>query len=73
MTAQEKLRRRITGGYHICVGLDSDIKKLPGHLLNGENPILEFNKHIIECITPAPLVFLIKGITSDKTNNPKAI
>lgn len=32
----------------LCVGLDSDINKIPKHLLQRENPILEFNKRIIE-------------------------
>lgn len=31
----------------LCVGLDSDIKKIPTHLLNEPNPILSFNKAII--------------------------
>jgi orotidine-5'-phosphate decarboxylase len=48
MTAQEKISNRISSGYHICVGLDSDIKKIPKSLLKHSNPILEFNKTIIE-------------------------
>lgn len=32
----------------LCVGLDTDIKKLPTHLLSGENPIFTFNKAIID-------------------------
>jgi len=33
----------------LCVGLDSDIKKIPKFLIkNFENPVLEFNKRIIE-------------------------
>ena len=32
----------------LCIGLDSDISKIPGHLLNLEDPIYEFNKQIIE-------------------------
>jgi orotidine-5'-phosphate decarboxylase len=32
----------------LCVGLDSDINKLPGHLLEKEDPIYEFNKAIID-------------------------
>ncbi|MBA4406433.1 orotidine-5'-phosphate decarboxylase [bacterium] len=48
MTAQEKLSSKTSIGYHICVGLDSDIKKIPKHLLKSSNPILEFNKIIIE-------------------------
>jgi len=32
----------------LCVGLDSDITKLPKHLLDSEDPIFEFNKQIID-------------------------
>lgn len=32
----------------LCVGLDTDIKKIPKHLLKYKNPILEFNKQIID-------------------------
>lgn len=48
MKAIEKLRGKTEKGKHICVGLDSDIKKIPAHLLSAANPILEFNKIIIE-------------------------
>ncbi|WP_109832900.1 orotidine-5'-phosphate decarboxylase [Reichenbachiella versicolor] len=32
----------------LCVGLDSDLKKIPQHLLDFEDPIFEFNKQIID-------------------------
>ncbi|WP_425390655.1 orotidine-5'-phosphate decarboxylase [Ekhidna sp.] len=32
----------------LCVGLDTDIKKIPQHLLSSEDPIFEFNKQIID-------------------------
>ncbi|MFZ4260576.1 orotidine-5'-phosphate decarboxylase [Sphingobacterium sp. HJSM2_6] len=32
----------------LCVGLDTDIKKIPAHLLDEEDPIFSFNKAIIE-------------------------
>lgn len=32
----------------LCVGLDPDLKKMPKHLLDKENPIFEFNKAIID-------------------------
>lgn len=32
----------------LCVGLDTDIKKIPEHLLNEEDPIFAFNKAIID-------------------------
>ena len=35
-------------GSFLCVGLDTDIKKIPAHLLNEEDPIFAFNKAIID-------------------------
>lgn len=32
----------------LCIGLDSDIKKMPAHLLEMEDPVFEFNKQIID-------------------------
>lgn len=32
----------------LCVGLDTDITKIPKHLLNTEDPVFEFNKQIID-------------------------
>lgn len=32
----------------LCVGLDTDIKKIPQHLLSDEDPIFTFNKAIID-------------------------
>jgi len=32
----------------LCVGLDSDINKIPKHLLGAADPVFEFNKQIIE-------------------------
>jgi len=32
----------------LCVGLDTDITKIPAHLLDSEDPIFEFNKAIID-------------------------
>lgn len=32
----------------LCVGLDSDIAKIPQHLLKAEDPVYEFNKAIID-------------------------
>jgi orotidine-5'-phosphate decarboxylase len=32
----------------LCVGLDSDISKIPTHLLDAEDPVFEFNKQIID-------------------------
>lgn len=36
----------------LCVGLDTDIKKIPQHLLKEEDPIISFNKAIIDATAP---------------------
>ncbi|MBA3971673.1 MAG: orotidine-5'-phosphate decarboxylase [Bacteroidetes bacterium] len=32
----------------LCIGLDTDVTKLPAHLLKTEDPVFEFNKQIID-------------------------
>ncbi len=41
----ENIRRK---GSFLCVGLDTDIKKIPEHLLGEKDPIFAFNKAIID-------------------------
>ena len=36
----------------LCVGLDTDIKKIPAHLLQEEDPVFAFNKAIIDATAP---------------------
>ena len=33
---------------YLCVGLDTDLEKIPKHLLSAEDPVFEFNKQIID-------------------------
>ncbi len=48
MTAQEKILNKNAQGKFICVGLDTDISKIPKFLLHKKNPALTFNKLIID-------------------------
>ncbi len=50
----ENIRRK---GSFLCVGLDPDIKKLPEHLLREENPLLAFNKAIIDATAPYAVAY----------------
>lgn len=36
----------------LCVGLDTDMKKIPEHLLKEEDPVFAFNKAIIDATAP---------------------
>lgn len=48
ISAYKKLKKAVERDYHICVGLDTDKSKIPIHLLSMENPVLEFNKIVIQ-------------------------
>jgi orotidine-5'-phosphate decarboxylase len=41
----DQIRRKKT---YLCVGLDTDINKIPKHLLSADDPVFEFNKQIID-------------------------
>lgn len=41
----------------LCVGLDSDLAKLPEHILGCEDPVFEFNKAIIEATAPFTIAY----------------
>ena len=48
MTSQEKILTKNNEGKFICVGLDTDINKIPAFLKNDPNGVFKFNKSIIE-------------------------
>ena len=52
MTKEELIRNIFAKKSFLCVGLDTDIKKIPGHLLKEEDPIFAFNKAIIDATAP---------------------
>ncbi|WP_341225964.1 orotidine-5'-phosphate decarboxylase [uncultured Arcticibacterium sp.] len=46
---KEELFKEIKGKESfLCVGLDTDIKKIPSHLMKEKDPVFEFNKQIID-------------------------
>ena len=74
MTRQQLIEQIFAKKTFLCVGLDTDIKKIPAHLLEGEDPIFDFNKAIIDatadyCVAYKPnLAFYeslgVKGIAA---------
>ncbi len=48
MTREQLIQNIRSKKSFLCVGLDTDIKKIPQHLLSAEDPIFEFNKAIID-------------------------
>lgn len=54
----------------LCIGLDTDMAKIPTHLLKYKNPVLEFNKEIIEatkdlCIAYKPNTAFYEALGAD--------
>lgn len=52
MTRQELIQNIKNKQSFLCVGLDTDLKKIPQHLLKEEDPIFTFNKAIIDSTAP---------------------
>lgn len=52
MTRQELIQQIREKQSFLCVGLDTDLKKIPQHLLANEDPIFAFNKAIIDATAP---------------------
>lgn len=48
MTKQQLFAQILKKKSFLCVGLDTDIKKIPEHLLEKDDPIYAFNKDIID-------------------------
>lgn len=52
MTRQELTANIQRKKSFLCVGLDTDIQKIPEHLLKEEDPVFAFNKAIIDATAP---------------------
>lgn len=52
MTKQQLFEQIQKKQSFLCVGLDSDIKKIPEHLLDTDDPLYTFNKAIIDTTAP---------------------
>lgn len=52
MTRQELVTNIQRKRSFLCVGLDTDIKKIPEHLLKEDDPVFAFNKAIIDATAP---------------------
>jgi orotidine-5'-phosphate decarboxylase len=48
MNRQQLVEQIFSKKTYLCVGLDTDITKIPKHLLSSSDPIFEFNKQIID-------------------------
>ncbi|PIQ22366.1 MAG: orotidine 5'-phosphate decarboxylase, partial [Cytophagales bacterium CG18_big_fil_WC_8_21_14_2_50_42_9] len=48
MTQQELFQNIQRKQSYLCIGLDTDLKKIPPHLLTEPDPVFAFNKQIID-------------------------
>ena len=48
MTSEQLFEQIKKKKSYLCIGLDTDISKIPAHLLKYDDPVFEFNRHIIE-------------------------
>lgn len=52
MNRQDLIKKIKIKQSFLCVGLDTDLKKVPPHLLKDDDPIFKFNKEIIDATAP---------------------
>ena len=52
MTRKELIKNIKQRRSFLCVGLDTDLAKIPDHLLGSTDPMFEFNKAIIDATAP---------------------
>lgn len=48
MTKEQLFKQICSKKSYLCVGLDTDIRKIPSHLLAEKDPVFEFNRRIID-------------------------
>lgn len=57
MTREQLFRQIQSKKSFLCVGLDTDIQKIPDHLQGLEDPVFEFNKQIIDATLPYTVAY----------------
>ncbi|MHA4738258.1 orotidine-5'-phosphate decarboxylase [Dyadobacter sp. MSC1_007] len=67
MTYQELFQQISSKKSYLCVGLDTDIQKIPQHLLKAADPVFEFNKQIIDatadfCVSYKPNIAFYEAL-----------
>jgi orotidine-5'-phosphate decarboxylase len=51
MNRQQLFDRIRQKGSYLCIGLDTDVRKIPPHLRDSDDPLFEFNRQIIDIST----------------------
>ena len=69
MNAAELFKNITKKTSYLCVGLDTDLEKIPEHLLKADDPIFEFNRQIIDathehCVAYKPNIAFYEALGS---------
>ena len=69
VTRQELFAQIKKKNSYLCVGLDTDLEKIPAHLLSEKDPVFEFNKQIIDathefCVAYKPNIAFYEALGS---------
>ena len=62
MTSQELFEQIVAKKSFLCVGLDTDMRKLPAHLKDSDDAIFEFNRAIIDATAPFTVAYKPKDM-----------
>jgi orotidine-5'-phosphate decarboxylase len=74
MTSAQLFEQITKKSSYLCVGLDTDLTKIPPHLLSAEDPIFEFNKQIIDatheyCVAYKPNIAFYEALGAKGWNS----
>lgn len=74
MTRQELIQEINAKKSFLCVGLDTDIHRIPKHLLATDDPVFEFNKAIIDatkeyCVAYKPNIAFYESLGAEGWNS----
>lgn len=69
MDRQQLFEKIKAKGSYLCIGLDTDIRKIPEHLRHAADPVFEFNKQIIDathsyCVAYKPNIAFYESMGS---------
>ena len=57
MTYNELFRQIQQKQSFLCVGLDTDVKRIPAHILDADDPVFEFNRQIVDATLPFSVAY----------------
>lgn len=70
MTRQQLIGQIQQKQSYLCVGLDTDIEKIPAHLKSVPDPVFEFNKQIIDATLPYAVAYKLNTAFYEALGTP---